>query len=357
MNTATKLPDIVEVLRRDFDEIAFQATRAFRQETATGPLIAGERYDDLTDCARHLSYLIEALETQRPSIFERYVLWTQSLVDDGGSDAAVLNTALDCVSNAVDKVLGAPSAAPVIEIVERGIALLLADSPRKDATDEVELTQIAQDYLQLLLDGQRHDASQLMLNLAHDGNPLRDLYLGVFQPVQRELGRLWQLNHINVAQEHYCTAATQLVISQLYPLLPRGARVHRNLVVACPAGNLHELGSRMVADFFEMDGWDTYFVGSNTPLAGIMAVLHGHRADVLALSLSMVNQLNEVRRLVEVVKSAPDLSTKIMVGGGAFNNEVGLWQQIGADAFANDADAAVAEANALFDGNRPGTSV
>ena len=64
----------------------------------------------------------------------------------------------------------------------------------------------------------------------------------------REVGRLWQMNRLSVAQEHYVTAATQLIMSQLYPLVFRTARRDRRIVAACVGGELHELGVRMVAD-------------------------------------------------------------------------------------------------------------
>jgi methanogenic corrinoid protein MtbC1 len=61
-----------------------------------------------------------------------------------------------------------------------------------------------------------------------------------------------------VAQEHYCTAATQLIMSQLSPRLFGRDRIGRRLVVTCVGDELYELGMHMVADFFEMEGWDAY---------------------------------------------------------------------------------------------------
>ena len=54
---------------------------------------------------------------------------------------------------------------------------------------------------------------------------IRDVYLLVFQPCQREVGRLWEAGRITVAQEHYCTAATQVIMSQLAPRLVTGERI------------------------------------------------------------------------------------------------------------------------------------
>ena len=46
-------------------------------------------------------------------------------------------------------------------------------------------------------------------------------------------------------------------------------------------------GDRMVADFFEMDGWDTYFLGANTPAESVLRTADERRADVLAVSCTM----------------------------------------------------------------------
>jgi len=58
------------------------------------------------------------------------------------------------------------------------------------------------------------------------------------------------MNEVSVAQEHYCTAATQLIMSQLYPHIFAGEKTERTLIATCVAGDLHEIGIRMVSDLF-----------------------------------------------------------------------------------------------------------
>ena len=92
------------------------------------------------------------------------------------------------------------------------------------------------DPLRLLLRGNRQAASQLILTAVARGVTVKDIYLHVFQRTQYEIGRLWQINRISVAQEHFCTAATQLIMSQLYPHIFRTERVGRRLVATCVGG-------------------------------------------------------------------------------------------------------------------------
>jgi methylmalonyl-CoA mutase cobalamin-binding domain/chain len=210
------------------------------------------------------------------------------------------------------------------------------------------LYDLAQRYLAALLRAERHGASRLILDAVERGVAVRDIYLHVFQPAQYEIGRLWQVNEISVAQEHYCTAATQLIMSQLYPYIFATERAGRQLVAACVGGELHEVGIRMVADFFEMEGWDTYYLGANAPAEAILEAVEERRADVLGLSATMTFHVHLVTELIEQVRrSDVGARVKILVGGYPFNAAPELWRQVGADGCAPDAQEAVAVASRL----------
>ena len=185
---------------------------------------------------------------------------------------------------------------------------------------------------------------------------IRDVYLRVFQPCQRELGRLWQAGRITVAQEHYGTAATQLIMSQLAPRLFATERNGRRAVVACVAGEAHEVGPRMVADLLELGGWDTIYLGSNVPVRGVVQALAEHRADLLAVSATMTYHLPAVLDLIAAVRAEPACAgVRVMVGGRLFDAEPGLWRRVGADGHAADADEACRLADRLVAGQVQGT--
>ena len=175
------------------------------------------------------------------------------------------------------------------------------------------------------------------------GIGLKDVYLHVFQPCQQELGRLWHTGRISVAQEHFCTAATQLIMSRLYPLVFDSDKKGLRCVAACVSGELHELGIRMVSDFLEMEGWDTYYLGANSPVSGILSAIEEKRAGLLAISSTMAYHLEMVRGLIESLRSDPrGAGVKIMVGGYPFNRVKDLWRMVGADGYAGSAEEAVA---------------
>jgi methanogenic corrinoid protein MtbC1 len=205
------------------------------------------------------------------------------------------------------------------------------------------LGALAHRYLDAMLRRRCDEASDLVVRALDDGANLKDVYLGVFQPVQYEIGWLWQNGTISVAHEHFCTNATQVVMARLYPRLFRRPAGGNKLLAACVQGELHEFGLRMLADFFEMAGWETHYLGANTPADGILTAVEEAAADLLAIGATMHDRVGEVAQVVGGVRgSARYGRIPILVGGYTFLRVPDLWAKVGADGTAHDAQAAIA---------------
>jgi methanogenic corrinoid protein MtbC1 len=216
---------------------------------------------------------------------------------------------------------------------------LIEDSP---------LNREARQFLDTLLAGRRDTATHLILDLVEQGTVVKDIYLHIFQTTQREIGRLWETNQVTVAQEHFCTAATQMIMAQLYPHVFNAERVGRRMVATCVSGELHEIGMRMVTDFFEMEGWDTYYLGSNMPAASIIASIEAQDADLLGISATMHFHVGAVKELIADIRASDaGRHIKILVGGYPFITTPGLSEKVGANGFGRDASQAIALANKL----------
>lgn len=203
-------------------------------------------------------------------------------------------------------------------------------------------------YLQLLLSQQSDTAISEIMAAVDDWLPLKTLYLKVLQPVQHELGRLWQNGSITVAEEHFCTAATQQVISRLYPRIFSTPKNGRILVAAFASGELHEVGLRMVADFFELNGWSTHFFSASAEPSEVISAVTYLKADLIAISATMERHVEKVAGLVNAIHSAHSLQRpRILVGGHPFNLNSSLWLAVGADGTAREAEQAVQEGNRL----------
>lgn len=306
----------------------------------------------LQDAAYHLSYLAEALAAGAPDLFADYVAWAKVMLEGRGIPASDLSFNLETLRDVLRRELPAGQADLAAGYVDEGLARLpgLPFEPPSALPEEDDgpLGRLATDYLQALLRGERHVASRLVLEAVGVGFDVKDIYLQVFQRSQHEIGRLWQMNRLSVAQEHYCTAATQLIMSQLYPHIFNARRNGRVLVATCVEGDLHEIGVRMISDFFASEGWETFYLGANTPTGSLIQILRDRRADVLAVSATMVFHLRAVSNLIAAVR-ASDVGerVRILVGGYPFNIVSDLWRLVGADAVARNAEESVAVAERL----------
>ena len=300
------------------------------------------RYKSRQDDVYHFSYLADALDANSPALFNDYIGWVKVLLQHLGVLGEDLDLHLACMADVVREQMPPPVAACAVAMIEGARSALPAmPSTTTSFLDPGQrLSPLAREYVHTLLGGYRGAAGRLVFDAAERGEPVGQLYLQVFQPALREIGRLWQMKKISVAQEHFCSAATQIVMSQLLPRESAAERCGRGVVVACVSGDLHEVGARMVGDFFEMAGWDTYFCGANTPHAAVVQSVVERAADVLAVSATMGYHLHVVQDLIEAVRADPRCArVRVLVGGHPFTVDPALWRTVGADGTAADADA------------------
>jgi len=309
------------------------------------------RDKSIQDAQFHLAYLAEAITADNMALFGDYIAWAKVVLAKRGISSEDLVIHLECMKEALWEFMPAALAQVASEFIDIGLEQLpdLPEDVPSFIDDATPLGVLAANYMQTLLKGDMRGASKLVLDAVEGGASVKDIYLKVFQRTQYEFGRLWQTNQISVAEEHYCAAATQLIMSLLYPRVLASVHGAHTLVAACVAGDLHEIGMRMVADFFEMDGWNTFYLGANAPLASILEALHEHKADVLGVSATLTYHVKAVESLIASVRNEPSLNeVKILVGGYPFNLASNLWKKVGADGFGRDAQEALAVASQLL---------
>ena len=205
-------------------------------------------------------------------------------------------------------------------------------------------------YLDALRAGDRRRALAVVDEARAAGLGLPALYLDVFQPALREVGRLWQQNEFTVAEEHLATAVTQIAMGRLYTEYCLATdRNGRTLLAACAETEKHEVGLRMICDILELEGWDATYLGASVPQDSLVAMVLRERPTVLALSASLAPHLPQLRSLIAAVRAAPGEAVPyILVGGRPFLDDAALADKVGADAMARDSADASERLRARF---------
>jgi methanogenic corrinoid protein MtbC1 len=199
-------------------------------------------------------------------------------------------------------------------------------------------------YLRAQLAGDRAAALAVVTAALAAGLTVPQVQLEIIQWSQYEIGKLWERNAISIAAEHQATAISQLALANLYERLPRRPRLGKRVVLACVEGEMHDMGSRIAADFLEMAGFDVRLLGANVPAVSLGERVEKERPDLVALSATMTFHLPAIERAIAAVRGTTVARIPVLIGGRAFAWARGAAAKLDAQGFGSDADTLVAEA-------------
>lgn len=301
----------------------------------------------IDDGIEHLEQLASAVATDRPTLFADYLEWRASRYEAMDLSPADEHHYLATLERTIVDRTTPQVAATARRTIGHGFHRL--SDPRPSSASflktDAPLAQVAARYLDALLAGESDDALTLVRRAVDHGTDATEIYLDVFEPALREVGRLWQVGRATVAQEHEVTQVTQRAMALVAARAHLTARAGRRALIACVGGERHELGARIVADLLTLDGWHTHLLGADCPPDELAELAATRAADLVAVSATLTTHLAEAKQVVTAVRARTDVP--ILIGGRPFNLVPDLWRWVGADGTAPDAAAALAVADAL----------
>lgn len=170
------------------------------------------------------------------------------------------------------------------------------------------------DFYNNLVEGNKERCSEIVKTLLDEGTDLKDIYVELFQKSLYRIGKLWDNSEITVPEEHLSSQIIESLISKYTPSAK--VRSGKTVVVSCIDKEFHEIGAKMVANIFDLNGWKTYYLGASVPLRELIKFIKQANPDIIALSWSLYLNL---ARFLEVVDNLTKLypTKKILVGGQA----------------------------------------
>lgn len=300
--------------------------------------------------AERVSELAAAVAARRPTLFVSQVHWARAMLAGRGVAPERFQAALIRLKNVLQRELPETVQALSSSYLDQAINSLAA-RPEEAENRLVANTphgHLASTYLLALLKGDRKRARQVIQGALDANESVPDMYRHVLLPAQRELGRMWLAGEINVAEEHFASHTTKMVMGQLLGRADFQAPNGKTLMAAAVHGNEHDIGLYAVADFFEMAGWRIVQLGAQVPVDDMVQAVECFDVDLLALSAALHVHIHAVKATIEAVRDGGQgKDVKILLGGGAFTMAPRLPVEIGADAYARDVDEAVRIGNQL----------
>jgi MerR family transcriptional regulator, light-induced transcriptional regulator len=176
-----------------------------------------------------------------------------------------------------------------------------------------------------------------VLSEAHASLSVEDVLLRVIQPTLVEIGEKWHRGEINVAHEHQ---ASNFLRGKLHGLLELAGNSKHGpaIIVACAPGEWHEIGSLMLAIFLRRAGFRTHYLGANTPVEDLVRFSREVKAEVLMISVSNAEVLENLRSTARFLLEAAPL---VVYGGAAFNERPEMARELGGEYLGSDSAMAL----------------
>ena len=325
-------------------------TERFYSEVGSVYAQFGQRGRDACreDLAFHLEFLKPVLEFGLLAPMVDYLCWLASVLAARTIPREHLALSLDWLAEFF---------AARMEVSEGAVvtAALLAARTEFLAANEVSLAPVGPSgsgpeatFRAALLAGDQREALAVVNGCLDRGDNLIDVELNVIQAAMYQIGEKWQANQVTVAQEHIATAIVQSVmtVALLRSTLP--ASVSKGVLLACVAGNHHTIGLRMVADSFQLAGWEVQYLGADVPTPSLIQQIGEWSPDLVGLSVSFAQQLPVVKDVVARLRARfGGARPPVMIGGLAINRFNRLADMVGADACGFDSRVAIGAAEKL----------
>lgn len=182
-----------------------------------------------------------------------------------------------------------------------------------------------------LLDAENKDASiEFALSLLEKQEiTLEELYLELLAPSLQLFSCQIADRDLCIWKEHTRTSIVRTILECSYPyVIEKRKQVklnHKKVVVLCPSEEYHEIGAIIVNHYFLLAGYDSQYIGANTPKQDIILAVRAFKPDYVALSVTNYYNIVITKQITDAIKDAYP-TVKIVVGGQAFLQQGALEQ-------------------------------
>jgi len=138
--------------------------------------------------------------------------------------------------------------------------------------------------------------------------------------------------------------AARAVTKALDVLRPRLSNLHAitigRVVIGTVAGDIHDIGKKVVSMFLEGAGFEVIDLGTDVSAERFVAAVKEHHPDILGMSALLTTTMPGMKATIEALESVGiRRQVKVIVGGAPVTQHFADW--IGADGYGADGGAAI----------------
>lgn len=207
-----------------------------------------------------------------------------------------------------------------------------------------------QDIRQAVMDYDEDEVARLVREQVAAGTNIKTILDQGLIAALDEIGAKFAAGTIFVPEMLMAAEGVKAGLDILRPLLTKtGAKPVGTIVLGTVKGDLHDIGKNLVGMMFEGAGFKLIDLGIDVDPEAFISAAQEHEADIIAMSGLLTTSMPEMAKAVAAAREAVktrNIRVKVMVGGPPVNQEFA--DKIGADAYGQDAPAAVEKARAIM---------
>jgi trimethylamine corrinoid protein len=221
-----------------------------------------------------------------------------------------------------------------------------------------DLGELKAEFVELFLSGDGQAASALACQVIDEGvvSAVR-FFQEIFSPAMEIIGG--RFGRLEIFLPELMEAAdTAKVVSEnaIQPRLKEatggGVPTHGTVLIASVRGDLHDIGKNMVGIMLQVNGFDVIDMGVDVGPREILDRAVEVKADIIGLSALMTTSTPYMKEVVEMLKGLGLRDRFAVIVGGA-PLTAAYARELGADAYGENAVAAVGQCLALMDRSTP----
>lgn len=149
-------------------------------------------------------------------------------------------------------------------------------------------------------------------------------------PLAKTIGEHWSSGKIRIAQEHL---ASEIIRSSLLKVISQSHEYTNSpaMVVATPAGQMHDIGALIAGSIAATEGWRIIFLGPNLPAEEIAGAINRTGARVVILSIVYPGDDIKLNEELLTLKRFLEKGILILAGGNAAGSYLNTLRSIDAE--------------------------
>ena len=205
------------------------------------------------------------------------------------------------------------------------------------------------DLKQAVIEGEEEEVESLTQDAIDEGIDVQEILNDGLLAGMDVVGKEFKEGSMFVPEVMMTAAAMKAGVDIIKPLLgDAGAGEKKGtIVLGTVAGDLHDIGKKLVAILFDSQGYEVIDLGFDVPVENFVEAAESNSADVIGMSALLTTTMPVMGEVVQALDSAGVRDKyKVIIGGAPVTQEFS--DEIGADGYSADAQSAVELADSLL---------